>query len=302
MFRRHDESVAGKVVFITGAGRGIGRATAEALVAGGTKVVLTDIDRAALHEVAAELGADNAVATVGDVTVLEDMAAAVEAGTARFGGLDAIVANAGIASYGSILAVDPIAFRRVVDVNVTGVFHTVRAALPSVVERRGYVLIVSSMAAYVPTSGMASYSTSKAAVEHFANALRAEVGFRGVDVGSAHMSWIDTPLVRDAGDDISVFDDLVARLPGKLSRRLPVEDCAAAFVRGLERRQRHVDVPRSWVSAMRWLKPAFSSALADRVMNDMAARFVPVVDADVAALHRSTSARNLATGSVPPVE
>ena len=73
-----------------------------------------------------------------------------------------------------------------------GVFHTVRAALPSVIERRGYVLIVSSLAAYAAAPGMAPYDASKAAVEHFANALRLEVAHRGVDVGSAHMSWIDT--------------------------------------------------------------------------------------------------------------
>ncbi|MBD0862074.1 SDR family oxidoreductase [Gordonia sp. zg691] len=300
MFRRRQGSVAGKVVFITGAARGIGRATATALVANGARVVLSDIDEQALDEVAASLGPDNAVATVSDVTSLADMQAAVDAGSARFGGIDMVVANAGIASYGTVLAVDPAAFRRVIDVNVTGVFHTVRAALPSVMERRGYVLIVSSMAAYAPLGGMSSYNASKAAVEHFANALRMEVGYRGVDVGSAHMSWIDTPLVQEASADLSAFDELLSRLPGPLSRRLPVEQCADAFVRGLAERKHHVDVPAGWVEAMRWLKPVLNSAVGDRLTRGLVAQFLPAVDADVATLHRSTSARNVAIGNVPP--
>jgi len=299
MFRRQG-SVAGKVVFITGAARGIGRATATALVANGARVVLSDIDEHALDEVAASLGPDNAVATVSDVTSLADMQAAVDAGSARFGGIDMVVANAGIASYGTVLAVDPAAFRRVIDVNVTGVFHTVRAALPSVLERRGYVLVVSSMAAYAPLGGMSSYNASKAAVEHFANALRMEVGYRGVDVGSAHMSWIDTPLVQDASADLSAFDELLSRLPGPLSRRLPVELCADAFVRGLAGRKHHVDVPAGWVEAMRWLKPVLNSTVGDRLTRGLVAQFLPAVDADVATLQRSTSARNVAIGNVPP--
>ena len=93
------------------------------------------------------------------------------------------MANAGIATYGSVLQVDPEAFKTLMDVNVLGVFHTVRAALPSVIDRRGYVLIVSSLAAYAPAPGVAPYNAAKAGVEHFANALRLEVAHHGVDVG-----------------------------------------------------------------------------------------------------------------------
>ena len=78
---------------------------------------------------------------------------AVAQGVERFGGIDVVVANAGIASYGSVLAVDPATFKRVIDINVLGVFHTVRAALPSVIERKGYVLVVSSMAAFGAMAG-----------------------------------------------------------------------------------------------------------------------------------------------------
>ena len=115
-----------------------------------------------------------------------------------------MVANAGIASYGSVLQVDPEAFKRVLDVNLLGVFHTVRATLPALIDRRGYVLIVSSLAAFAAAPGMAPYDMSKAGNEHLANALRLEVGHLGVSVGSAHMSWIDTALVRDTKADLPV--------------------------------------------------------------------------------------------------
>ncbi len=140
-------SLRGKVVLITGAARGIGYETAKAVVKRGGKVVIADIEESTLALVADELG-DSAVSAVADVTDLASMQAAVDAGIATFGGIDMVLANAGIASYGSVLNVDPNAFRRVVDINVTGVFHTVRAALPSIIERKGYVLVVSSLAAF----------------------------------------------------------------------------------------------------------------------------------------------------------
>jgi NAD(P)-dependent dehydrogenase (short-subunit alcohol dehydrogenase family) len=85
----------------------------------------------------------------------------------------------------------------VLDINVLGVFHTVRARLPAVIDRRGYVLIVSSPAAYAAAPGLAPYNASKAGIEMLANALRLEVAHRGVSVRSSHMSWINTALVRD---------------------------------------------------------------------------------------------------------
>ena len=150
----------------------------------------------------AELGADAALGVLADVCDLDSMERAVAQGIEQFGGIDLVLANAGIASYGSVLGVDPATFRRVIDVNINGVFHTVRAALPSVIERKGYILVVSSLAAFAPAPGFAAYNASKAGVENFANALRLEVKHHGVDVGCAHMSWIDTPLVQDAKRDL----------------------------------------------------------------------------------------------------
>ena len=286
-------SLAGKVVLITGAARGIGAGTAQALVKKGCKVVLTDVDAAPLAEVAAKLG-DNALAQVCDVTDLAAMQQAVDAGIAKFGGIDLVLANAGIASYGSVLAVDPATFKRVLDINVTGVFHTVRAALPSVIERKGYILVVSSLAAFAPAPGLAAYNASKAGVEHFANALRLEVAFRGVDVGTAHMSWIDTPLVQDAKNDLSSFNDMLAALPGPLGKTTSVEACVDAFVNGLANRKRRVYVP-GWVGIIAKLRAVLVSKVGDRETLKQAPTLMPKMDAEVAALGRSTSSRNTAS-------
>jgi len=196
-------SVNGKVALITGGANGIGAEVARRLHAKGAKLVLTDLDEVQLKDVATRLGENRVLTVVADVRELSAMQAAADKAIERFGGIDIVMANAGIATYGSVLHVDPEAFKTLIDVNVLGVFHTVRAALPSVIDRRGYVLIVSSGAAYLALPGMAPYNASKAGVEHLANALRLEVAHLGVDVGSAHMSWVDTPLVSDAKSDLS---------------------------------------------------------------------------------------------------
>lgn len=286
-----------KVVLITGAARGIGAETARALARKGYKLVLTDLDAEPLRAIGAELGEDRAVTAVCDVCDLASMEEAVATGIERFGCIDLVLANAGIASYGSVLAVDPETFRRVLDINVLGVFHTVRAALPSVIERRGYILIVSSLAAYAPAPGLAAYNASKAGVEHFANALRLEVAHHGVEVGSAHMSWIDTPLVRDAKADMPAFQQMLAKLPYPLRKTTSVDKCVSAFVAGVEGRKRHVYVPR-WVGPIAWLKPIIAGPLGDRETMKHAPQLLPMMDAEVARLGRSTSARNVAMDDV----
>lgn len=156
-------SLRDKVVFITGGARGIGAEVARRLNAKGARLVLTDLNDAELTSLAAELGEERVLTAVADVRDLSAMQAAADRAVERFGGIDVVLANAGIASYGSVAQVDPDAFRRVLDINVLGVFHTVRATLPAVIERRGYVLIVSSLAAYAACPGLAPYNASRPA-------------------------------------------------------------------------------------------------------------------------------------------
>jgi NAD(P)-dependent dehydrogenase (short-subunit alcohol dehydrogenase family) len=289
-------SVNSQVVFITGGAHGIGAEVARRLHAKGAKLVLTDVDTDALAAISGELGGDERVLTVvADVRDLSAMNSAAEQAVTKFGGIDTVVANAGIASYGSVLQVDPLAFQRVIDINLVGVFHTVRATLPAVIGRKGYMLIVSSLAAFAAAPGMAPYDMSKAGNEHLAHALRLELGHRGVGIGVAHMSWIDTALVRDTASDLPSFGTLLKRLPWPLNKTTTVDACATAFVRGIEGRKKRVYCPR-WVAAFRWLKPVLSTRLGEGSVLRATAGLMPQMDAEVAALGRSTSAYNQELG------
>jgi len=285
-------SVTSQVVFITGGAHGIGAEVARRLHAKGANLVLTDVDAAALAAISGELGGDERVLTVvADVRDLAAMNSAAEQAVTKFGGIDVVMANAGIASYGSVLQVDPLAFQRVIDINLVGVFHTVRATLPAVIGRKGYVLIVSSLAAFAAAPGMSPYDASKAGVEHLANALRLEVAGHGVTVGSAHMSWIDTALVRDSKADLPSFTELLSKLPWPLNKTTSVDSCAEAFVKGIEHRKRRVYCP-SWVGLFRWLKPVLSTPVGENAVTKTSIELLPRMDEEVKALGRSTSTYN----------
>ncbi|OBI32760.1 short-chain dehydrogenase [Mycobacterium sp. E1386] len=288
-------SLQDKVVLITGGARGIGAEVARRLRNKGARLVLTDLNDTELKALAAELGDDRVLTAVADVRDLPAMQAVAAQAVERFGGIDVVVANAGIASYGSVLQVDPEAFKRVMDINVLGVFNTVRATLPAVIERRGYVLIVSSLAAYAACPGLVPYNASKAGVEILANALRLEVAHRGVDVGSSHMSWIDTALVRDTEADLPAFGKLLASFPWPLNKTTTVDKCADAFVKGIERRRNRVYCP-GWVALFRWIKPVLSTPVGELPLHKPTAELLPQLDAQVAALGRSTSAYNQGLG------
>ncbi|MDO3635635.1 SDR family oxidoreductase [Mycolicibacterium arseniciresistens] len=283
-------SVRGKVVVITGGARGVGEELARRLHAKGASLVLTDLDEGPLAALAGDLGEDRVLTVVADVSDLKSMQEVAEQAVARLGGIDIVIANAGIASYGSVLVVDPDAFRRVLDVNIVGVFNTVRATLPSLIDRKGYVLVVSSLAAFAAAPGMAPYDASKAGVEQFANALRLEAAHHGVGVGCAHMSWIDTPLVQDTKSDLPSFVAMLDSLPGPLSRTTSVQECGEVFVKGIERRKDRIYCPR-WVGLARWFKPVLTTRIGQASLLKAAPKILPQMDAEVTALKRSLGAR-----------
>jgi NAD(P)-dependent dehydrogenase (short-subunit alcohol dehydrogenase family) len=282
-------SVDSQVVLITGGGGGIGAEVARRLHAKGAKLVLTDLDEAQLKALDGELGDDRVLTVTADVRDLAAMQQAANAAVERFGGIDVVLANAGILSFSSVLHGDPAAFKRVLDVNVLGVFNTVHATLPAVIERRGYVLIVSSVAAFAAAPGMAAYDASKAGVEQVANALRLEVARLGVSVGSAHMSWIDTAMVQDAKSELAKVNEMITKLPWPLNKTTSVDKCAAAFVKGIERRKKLVYSP-GWVRLLRWLKPTLPTRLGDSLVKS-AIELLPGIDDEVAASGRAISAR-----------
>jgi NAD(P)-dependent dehydrogenase (short-subunit alcohol dehydrogenase family) len=283
-------SVTGKVVFITGGARGIGAEVARQLYAKGAKLVLTDLDETALRDISSDFDGDRVLTLAADVRDLASMEDAVSRAVGQFGGVDVVIANAGISTYGTVLNVQPAAFKTLIDVNVLGVFHTVRAALPSVIGRRGYVLVVSSMFAYAAQPGAASYCVSKAGVEHFANALALEVAHLGVDVGSAHMGFIDTPMIQDIDSDLASFRTALSKLPGPMGKTTSVEACAGAFVDGIERRKRRIYCPR-WVGALRWLRPLVTTRAAETQMQKGLPDLLAQMDAEADAVGRSMGKR-----------
>jgi NAD(P)-dependent dehydrogenase (short-subunit alcohol dehydrogenase family) len=278
-----------RVVLVTGAARGIGAATARELAARGHRLALVGLEPERLAALAGELGERHVWHEV-DVTDQAQLDAAVAATVERLGGIDVVVANAGIASYGTVAQTSSEAFQRVVDVNLTGAFRTVQAALPHVIARRGYVLVVASMASFTVLGGLAAYCASKAGADALAGALRQEMAHRGVAVGSAHPSWIDTDMVRDASRDLAAFTRMRALLPWPMRSTTSVEECAQALADGIEGRARRIYVPRA-AQVVQWLRPLLASAPAERLMLRRAGSLIPVMEAEVDALGSSLSER-----------
>jgi NAD(P)-dependent dehydrogenase (short-subunit alcohol dehydrogenase family) len=272
----------GKVVFITGAARGIGEHTARQAAARGARVALAGLEPERLSALAAELDGAWFECDVTDQDALDRAAA----GTVdRFGGIDAVVTNAGVANRGTIVVGDIEGFAHTVQVNLIGTMRTVRATVDHVIARRGYYLLVSSAAAFTALPGMAAYSASKAGVEQFGNAIRLELAHRGVDVGTAHMSFVDTDMTRDASADLPSFGHSLRKLKA-LGRMTPVEVCARAFVDGIERRRRKVFVPRVSVGVQS-LRSVVLRSIGDAVLRRNARVSVPRLEDDIRALGRA---------------
>jgi len=245
----------GKTVLITGAARGIGAETARRAAAAGANVALVGLEPEELRRVAAQCGS-NAAAFECDVTDWQALDHAVEGTVERFGGIDVVMANAGIAPAGMVRSVDPAAFERTVEINLLGVWRTVRAGLPQVIERKGYVLVTASLAAAIHGPGMAAYSAAKAGAEAFADSLRVEVKHLGVDVGVAYFGFIDTDMVRGA-DTHPSLGQLRANAGGPIAKTYPVSKVGKAVVTGMEKRSRWVVVP-PWSRALLVLRTALA--------------------------------------------
>lgn len=232
----------GKTVLITGAAGGIGSETARQLIAGEANVALLDIDEERLEKIAQDLG-DRAWAQRADVTSPAELEAAVSGAVARFGGIDVVVANAATFALGPVETLDPAEFQRVVEVTFLGVWRTVRAALPHVIARRGFISHISSGGGVIQSPFNAPYSAGKAAVHAFANTLRLEVEDRGVGVGIVYFGLIATePGLASMRDPI--IGPIIRAMPQRLVRPRPVDEAARAIIRGIEERRRVVVYPR----------------------------------------------------------
>ncbi|GGF40625.1 SDR family NAD(P)-dependent oxidoreductase [Williamsia phyllosphaerae] len=243
--------LSGAVVVITGAAGGIGRAVARELHARGGIVVLVDLDQASVDAVAGELGPARTLALRADVTSPDDLRHVMDTAAARFGRIDVVHANAGISSGESadtVLSVADGTFERVIAVNLAGVWNTVRAALPHIVESQGHVLITSSTYAYLNGMVNAPYAATKAAVEQIGRALRVELAAHGASAGVLYPGWVATPIADVAFGKDDLATALVARaFPAPLRTPIAPERVGRAVAAGIERRAARVQIPRRWI-------------------------------------------------------
>ncbi len=283
-----------KVVLITGPARGIGASVAKRLVQQGARVALVGLEAERLQALAEELGAAAAWYRA-DVTDQAALNSAVAAAVSHFGTLDVVITNAGIANMGTVSIVDVETMARVIDVNVIGTMRTIKAALPHIIASKGYVLIVSSAAAFMAMPGMSAYAASKAAVEQLANVLRLEMLPHGVAVGSAHMSWVDTDMVRDVQHDLSSFRRTLAKLPGPFGVVTSLEACTTAFVNGCEARARTVFVP-GHLGVASALRQLLNSAFMQKLTTPQLAPMMKDSEAEMLATGRAFGANSVGMG------
>lgn len=243
----------GKVALVTGAARGIGYETARQMQMRGASVAVLDLDAGEAREAAERIGA-RAIGIGADVTDQGAMMAAVAQVVEQFGGLDVAVANAGIAQqqFATTRGISGEEWERVFEVDLLGVWRTTRAALPQIVERRGQMVLVSSVYAFMNGFGNSPYATAKAGVESLGRALRVELTPHGASGTVAYFGWVDTKLVQDAfaQEDSDRIRDLS---PEWLMKRITPAEAGAGLVRGIEERAPRVFVPKWWryASALR---------------------------------------------------
>ncbi|MEU1193256.1 short-chain dehydrogenase/reductase, partial [Streptomyces sp. NPDC005859] len=232
----------GRRLVVTGAARGIGEKVARLAAARGARVTVIGLEADRLRALADELGpaASWREADVRDGAALRS---AIDEAAEAMGGIDLVVANAGVVAYGTVRQTDEASFERVLDINLNGVFRTLKYATPHLERSRGHVLVVASALSFMPLAAMASYGASKAGAELLALTYRQEVAHLGVTVGVVHPSWINTDLVRGAEADLPSFQDLRGRLPYPGNVTTSSDRAAAAIVDGLVRRRARVYVP-----------------------------------------------------------
>ncbi|WP_100467206.1 SDR family NAD(P)-dependent oxidoreductase [Mycobacteroides abscessus] len=260
-----------QIVLISGGAGGIGSATARLLIERGAHVVLADLDRRALEQVAAQLGASASTVII-DVTDPASCAAGVTAVLHEHGRLDAIWANAGISAFGPMELLDSNSWRRVIEVNLLGAYNLVHAALPAIIENCGYVAFTASWASFAHSPGHSAYAAAKAGLEAMANSLRSEVADQGVRVGVFHPGWIATPMVLEKVEHQAAFNTLLASLPSPLRKIAEPEALAKTLAKAFQERPAKVVYP-----AAGWLLHILRPLLATQIFTSSPRRAAPQI-------------------------
>jgi NAD(P)-dependent dehydrogenase (short-subunit alcohol dehydrogenase family) len=256
--------VRDKTVVITGAAGGIGAALARRFGREGARLALLDRDAAGVEALGRELESSGVTAlpVPCDVTALAECQAAMKTVLSAFEGIDVLVNNAGITHLGRVCETDPDVIRRVMDVNFFGSVHCTKAALGPLLERRGQIIVISSVAGFAPLATRAGYSASKHALHGFFDSLRAEHRSQGLRVMLVCPWFVDTPIE----DGALGPDGRPAGSGARTGVRTPArpEDVADAIVGAASRNRRLLLVPRQ--ARFAYLVARLAPALFERIM------------------------------------
>lgn len=217
-----------KTVIVTGAGSGIGAATARAFSQAGASVTLADLDEDELREVADQLPSERTLVRRTDVSKEKEVQALVDATVERFGGLDAIVNNAGILVEGTVAETSTADWERILAVNLTGVFLGSKAALPHLQRRKGCIVNTASVSGLGADKGMAAYNAVKGGVVNLTRAMAIDHGRSGVRVNSVCPSFTKTGMTDEMLEDKALIESFLDRIP--LGRLGEPEDVAKAVL------------------------------------------------------------------------
>jgi short-subunit dehydrogenase len=228
--------LAGKVAIITGSSMGIGKAVAIALAKKKVKVVLNGRNLERLEKTAAELSAMgyDVLPVQGDVGKYQDCENLVYQALSKYGAIDILINNAGLAMEGSIADVTPEVFEKVFHTNIMGVLFPTKAALPYLKQAQGSIVFTGSIAGYMGLPNYSAYSSSKMALTALVQSLKIELTGTGIHVGINYVGFAEN----DHSKTYLNKDGKVETMPVREQfKRMPLEIVAAYFVKGIEKRR-----------------------------------------------------------------